>query len=29
MRQLADKCDFVDNGRVVVLDFAVLDAQPA
>jgi serine/threonine-protein kinase RsbW len=29
MRQLADKCDFIDEGRVVVLDFAVLEAQPA
>jgi serine/threonine-protein kinase RsbW len=25
MRQLADKCDFIDGGRLVVLDFAVLE----
>lgn len=25
MRKLADNCDFQDNGRVVILDFAVLE----
>ena len=29
MRNLADKCEFSDGGRVVVLDFEVLEAQPA
>ncbi|MDZ4751988.1 MAG: ATP-binding protein [Flavobacteriales bacterium] len=29
MRQLSDRCEFVDEGRVVVLDFAVLEEQPA
>lgn len=29
MRQLADECSFEDNGRVVILDFAVLEQQPA
>ncbi|MBX7051018.1 MAG: ATP-binding protein [Flavobacteriales bacterium] len=24
MRKLADQCEFLDNGRVVILDFAVL-----
>ncbi len=24
MRKLADQCDFQDNGRIVILDFAVL-----
>ena len=28
MRKLADKCDFLDEGRIVVLDFAVLEPQP-
>ena len=28
MRNLADHCEFLDNGRVVVLDFAVLEVQP-
>lgn len=25
MRKLADNCDFQDNGRIVILDFAVLE----
>jgi serine/threonine-protein kinase RsbW len=29
MRQLSDKCDFIDEGRVVVMDFLVLENQPA
>lgn len=29
MRNLADRCEFLDNGRVVVLDFSVLEEQPA
>jgi serine/threonine-protein kinase RsbW len=29
MRQLSDRCEFLDQGRVVVLDFAVLEEQPA
>lgn len=29
MRKLADRCDFLDDGRVVEMDFAVLEAQPA
>jgi serine/threonine-protein kinase RsbW len=29
MRQLSDHCEFNDNGRVVVLDFAVLEELPA
>ncbi|MEN9639556.1 MAG: hypothetical protein RLZZ262_1425 [Bacteroidota bacterium] len=29
MRQLSDHCEFIDNGRIVVLDFAVLEEQPA
>lgn len=29
MRKLADGCDFQDNGRIVILDFAVLEQEPA
>jgi serine/threonine-protein kinase RsbW len=29
MRKLADNCEFQDNGRLVVLDFAVLQQEPA
>lgn len=29
MRHLADKCDFLDHGRICVLDFAVMEEQPA
>ena len=29
MRQLSDRCEFLDEGRVVIMDFAVLEAQPA
>ena len=29
MRKLADGCDFQDNGRIVILDFAVLEPQTA
>jgi serine/threonine-protein kinase RsbW len=29
MRNLADRCSFEDSGRVVVLDFDVLENQPA
>jgi hypothetical protein len=29
MRQLSDSCQFLDGGRVVVLDFAVLEQEPA
>ncbi len=29
MRQLADDCAFEDNGRIVILSFAVLENQPA
>ena len=29
MRQLSDNCEFQDDGRVVVLDFAVLEKEPA
>jgi len=29
MKKLADNCDFQDSGRVVVLDFAVLEGQTA
>jgi len=29
MRKLADRCDFLDDGRVVELDFDVLEAQSA
>ncbi len=29
MRKLADNCEFQDQGRIVVLDFAVLEQQPA
>lgn len=29
MRKLADGCDFQDNGRVVILDFTVLEPQTA
>ncbi len=29
MRQLSDRCEFLDAGRVVILDFAVLEEQPA
>ena len=29
MRHLADKCEFIDNGRVCILDFAVMEEQPA
>jgi serine/threonine-protein kinase RsbW len=29
MRQLSDRCEFLDEGRIVVLDFAVLEEQPA
>jgi len=29
MRNLADRCEFHDDGRIVVLDFSVLEAQPA
>jgi serine/threonine-protein kinase RsbW len=29
MRQLSDKCDFQDEGRVVIMDFLVLENQPA
>jgi serine/threonine-protein kinase RsbW len=29
MRQLSDKCDFIDEGRVVIMDFLVLENQPA
>lgn len=28
MRKLADQCAFLDDGRVVVMDFAVLEQQP-
>lgn len=28
MRKLADGCEFQDNGRIVILDFAVLEQQP-
>jgi serine/threonine-protein kinase RsbW len=28
MRKLADQCEFLDDGRVVVMDFAVLEQQP-
>jgi serine/threonine-protein kinase RsbW len=29
MRQLSDRCEFLDEGRIVILDFAVLEEQPA
>ncbi|MBL7941389.1 MAG: ATP-binding protein [Flavobacteriales bacterium] len=29
MRQLSDRCEFQDGGRIVILDFAVLEQQPA
>lgn len=29
MRHLADRCSFEDGGRVVILDFDVLENQPA
>jgi serine/threonine-protein kinase RsbW len=29
MKKLADNCAFEDNGRVVILDFAVLENTPA
>lgn len=29
MRQLSDACSFEDGGRIVILDFAVLETQPA
>jgi serine/threonine-protein kinase RsbW len=29
MRQLADGCSFEDGGRIVILDFAVLEKAPA
>lgn len=29
MRQLSDNCTFSDGGRICVLDFAVLEEQPA
>ncbi len=29
MRKLADGCDFQDNGRIVILDFTVLEPQTA
>jgi hypothetical protein len=29
MKKLADHCAFEDNGRVVILDFAVLEKTPA
>jgi serine/threonine-protein kinase RsbW len=29
MKKLADHCSFEDNGRVVILDFAVLENSPA
>jgi serine/threonine-protein kinase RsbW len=29
MRQLSDSCTFEDGGRVAIMDFAVLEAQPA
>ncbi|MEN9346926.1 MAG: hypothetical protein RLZZ77_437 [Bacteroidota bacterium] len=29
MRNLADKCSFEDGGRVVILDFEVLENEPA
>lgn len=29
MRQLADDCSFEDGGRIVILDFAVLEKAPA
>ena len=29
MRKLADRCDFLDDGRIVELDFAVLEAEHA
>ncbi len=29
MRQLSDKCDFLDEGRIVIMDFLVLENQPA
>jgi len=29
MRKLADNCDFQDDGRIVIMDFAVLEQQPA
>jgi serine/threonine-protein kinase RsbW len=28
MRKLADQCEFQDDGRIVVMDFAVLEQQP-
>lgn len=29
MRQLSDGCTFEDGGRIAILDFAVLETQPA
>lgn len=29
MKKLADSCSFADNGRVVILEFAVLEKAPA
>lgn len=29
MRKLADNCEFLDDGRVVIMDFAVLEQEPA
>lgn len=29
MRKLSDNCSFEDNGRIVILDFTVLEQQPA
>jgi serine/threonine-protein kinase RsbW len=29
MRKLADACEFLDSGRIVILDFAVLEVQTA
>jgi len=29
MRHLSDKCEFLDNGRICVLDFSVMEEQPA
>jgi serine/threonine-protein kinase RsbW len=29
MRKLADQCEFQDDGRIVIMDFTVLEQQPA
>jgi serine/threonine-protein kinase RsbW len=29
MRKLSDNCEFQDDGRIVVMDFTVLEQQPA